>query len=304
MISREKAVFLAESLDAAIKKHSEEVRKRDDALFKKIVKEEDYKGYTAIMTSIIKESVNIMDIWEQSAMEKLENKTPKEYFSSIDNLDDGVLIIAAMIEKNGGMLPPSLIESIEGLEESISDQVIAKINSIMPGKEGILTVNEKAELKIAEIIASEKFTDPLSKLLFRLDPNAVAEDTVECIMDALRELGKPSIPCLIAVCEKCNHKGIIYMHAITALGQIASKDKSEEIYRYLKECFRKSEGKLVEAGALGIYGDGRAIAALRTYVERNIANMGEGEYTTFRDIILQLGGIMTDLDRKYFYLNR
>lgn len=303
MNSIEKSKFVAESLAGVINKHSREFREKNEKLIQNILNEGNYQEYLKVMSGVVMESAEVMRQWEKTSFDELDGLTPEQYYGSIKTSSDAVELVGSFIEKNEGMLPPMLMETIKGLEESIGDEILVKIESMIPDKDGKLSGMQKAVLKIAEIMASEKFAEPLSRLLFRLNKD-VDEKTIECVMDALKEIGKPCIPCLIAMCEKSGHKGDIYIHSIMTLGEIGSKNKTEELYRYLKECFRKSEEKKAEANALAFYGDGRAVAAIRTYVERNIGNLHEQVYSTYRDIILRLGGLVSDLDREYSFAHR
>ncbi len=67
----------------------------------------------------------------------------------------------------------------------------------------------------------------------------------------------------------------------------------------LKDYFRKSSNKYIEANALAAYEDGRGIPAIRGHVERNLDNLCYDEYLMYREVVLILGGQMEDLD-EYF----
>ncbi len=298
MSSKEKSRFIAESLAEITDTHSRQFIKENKKLLRSLFKKQDTKKYTEVVSNEIAELVHVMSEWEQKSFDELGGLSPKQYYSSLNDFDDMLELIAQIIEKCKGSLPPLLTEAIKNLREKFSDKIVMKLNSIIPNESLKLDTVQKAELKIAELTASEKFVDPMSKLLFRFD-KSTDDETVEYIMKVLKSIGKPSIPCLIAVCEKSGHKGIVYANSLKTLADIASENKSEEIYKYLKECFRKSDEKVIEAMALGLYGDGRAVTAIRTYVERNILNMNETKYSMFRDIITRLGGIVSDLDDEY-----
>lgn len=304
MSYNKKFEFIAQSLSKVMEKQTREFKKRNEKFIKGTLKQGDYKEYTQVMTGVIMESAEAMKTWGETSFEDLEGMTPEQYFLSLSSADDAAQLVSELIEKNGGMIPPSLSESIKKLSESIENEIAMKIDSMMPDKDGKLTLIQKAMIKCAEMISSEKIVDPVSRLLFRFDSNNAGDDEIQYIMDVFKEEGKASIPCIIAACEKSGHKGNIYIHCIMALGEIASKYKTEEIFMYLKECFRKSDLKLVEAGALGLYGDGRAVAAVRSYVERDILNINETVYSDYRNIILSLGGMTDDIDRKFVAVHR
>lgn len=299
MSYNKKFEFIAESLTRDLDKQTTEFRKESKKLIKDVIEQGDYKKYTEVMAKAVMESIDAMAKWEETSFNELEGLTPRQFFSEINSADDAVEIVCLVDEKNKGMFPSSLTERIKTIGESIEDEIAAKIDSIRPDANGKLTCEQKATIKCAQMISSEKMLDSVSKLLFRFDTRNAGDEELEYIMDVFKEVGKPSISCLIAACEKSGHEGNIYTHCIMALGEIASKCKSEEVYMYLKECFRKSDNKLLEASALGLYGDGRAVTAIRSYVEGNIFSIDETTYSAYRDIILRLGGMVDDIDNEY-----
>ncbi|MDI6617102.1 MAG: hypothetical protein QME45_00310 [Clostridiales bacterium] len=304
MNSSDKNKFIAESFDAMIHGQFTKFKEDNTKTIRKAVKKEDYKGYEEIITNAIKESFKAIEGWEKTAFDEFGGQTPQQYFMSINALDDFLDVMAEMIERDAAMFPVSLTDSIKKFSKSFEAEILTKLDMIVPDKAGKLTPMQKAEIKAADIIAPEKEVEPLSRLLFKLDKKNVDEQTVTYIMDGLKNAGEASIPCLIAMCEKSGHEGLIYGHSITALANIASEHKTEEIYRYLKECFRKSKTKIIEANALGIYGDGRAVVAIRSYVENDVPYMEDSEYQRYRNIILDLGGMVDDLDNAFETFHR
>lgn len=303
-MSNKKFEFIAENVAETIKEQTLKFKKNNEKLMNGIFKQGDYKKYTEVMAGAVKGTIDTMEKWENTAFNELDGLTPQQFFSNITSADDVVEIISELIDKNEGMIPPSLTENIKKLGESLEDEIASKIESTVPDKNGKLTLAQKSVIKCGEIIHSEKILDCVSRLLFRFDSSNAGDDEMQYIMDVFKEAGKESISCLIAACEKSGHKGNIYTHCIMTLGEVASKYKSEEVYMYLKECFRKSNFKLLEANALGLYGDGRAISAIRGYVGRNISSINETEYSSCRDIVLNLGGMMDDLDNEYVNTHR
>lgn len=304
MDNNQKFIFLADSLTEVLDKHSQEFRERNQKSVEELIKKQDFDAYSKIMAGAVMESIDVMKKWEKESFQEIGNITPEECFSSLETLDDILDVTEQFIDKNGSILPPSLAEAVSKLGENLKGQIAAAVDSIVLDQNGKLDLKGKAILKVVGMTAIAEFTDPLTRLLLKLDGSSVDDETMDYYMDAYKEIGEPSIQCLIAACEKSGHSGNIFMHSIITLGEIASKHRTEEIFRYIKECFRKSDIKLAAATALSYYGDGRAVTLLRSYLERNVYSMEETVYSTYRDIILKFGGTVSDLDNEYIASHR
>lgn len=295
----EKSQFIAESLAKAIKNHTTHFKKSNRKLLKSIEDSMDYHRFTNLMTEAVVESIKVMDEWEEKSFPELDGLTPKQYFDGLSTINDIVELVSLLEEKNGGILPTGLSERIKRFDDTFSDDLLNTLESIQLGEEKCFTSEQKAIVHIAEILALPKFVNALIGIIYQLDNEKSDEDTFTGVMNTIREVGEPALESLINLVENSEKKGRLYGYLILTIGKIASKNKSERIYRLLKDYFRKSETKVIEAGALSIYGDGRAIPAIRGYVERNLEDLSYWEYSQLRDAVLLLGGDMRDLD-EYF----
>ena len=299
MNNLDKSRFVAESLTSAINKSSIQFRKANKKLLKSLADSMDYDRFNSIMIEAVAGSIKVIDDWEQKSYAELDGLTPRQYFDSLCTVEDIVELISIIEEKNGGILPLGLYERIKTLDTTFSDDLLNILESIQLGEEKCFTSKQKAIVKIAEILALPKFMNALIHIIYQLDDQKSDEDTITRVMNAIREIGESALEPLINLVENSYKKGRLYGYLILTVAKIASKNRSERIYRLLKDYFRKSETKIIEASALSIYGDGRAIPAIRGYVERNLEDLSYWEYSQLRNAVLLLGGDMSDLD-EYF----
>lgn len=296
MSTTKKSQFIAESLAKSIKKHITNFKKSNRKLLKSIEDSMDCHGFTNLMTQAIVEIIKVMGEWEEKSFPELDGLTPKQYFDSLNTINDFVELVSLLEAKNKGILPVGLFERIKKFDDAFSDDLLNALESIQLGEEKCFSSEQKAIVRITGILGLPKFINALIGIIYQLDNEKSNEDTFTALMNAITGIGEPALESLINLVENIEKKGRLYGYLILTIGKIASENKSERIYRLLKDYFRKSENKVIEANALAVYGDGRAIPAIRGYVERNLEDLSYWEYSQFREAVLLLGGNMSDLD--------
>ncbi len=299
MNTSEKAKLVVESLTEVINSHSKNFKKSNKKLLKSIGDSMDYRRMTDVMTEAIVGSIYVMDEWENTSLNELDGMTPKQYFESLSSINEIIELYALLEEKNGGILPNGFTERVKKLEDVVVPDLLVISDSIDLGESKCLNPTQKASVHIVETLGNPQFINQLLKVISQLDDEKSDEETFTRIMDAIRAIGEPALDSLIDLVENRTKKDRLYIYLILTISKIASSSKSERIYSLIKNCFRKSEKKYVEANALAIYGDGRAVPAIRGYVEKNLEDLSYWEYTQLRDAVLLLGGNVSDLD-EYF----
>jgi len=299
MNNSERSRFVADHLKEYIDKSTARFKKANKKRLKELKGSIDFRGVYAIMNDAFLDSMNCMDEWETKNIKELDGMTPVEYFESLQTFADILYLVALLEEKNAGALPPGLIDRIERSGDSFAQEVLRALDSMQLGGDKCFTYEQKAIVRMAEIIASPQFLNALVGIINQLDNEKSNEETIMGAMDAVEALEEAAIEPMTDLLEKIEKKGALYSCLIIAIASIASENKSERIYRLLKDCFRSSEDKDVEAKALAAYGDGRAVPAIRGYVERHIAELTPEMYYEFSISVSALGGDMSDFD-EYF----
>ena len=299
MSTSEKSRFVAESLSLAINKRTVQFKKSNKKLLKSIEDSMDSNGMRNLMVEAIAGTLEVMAEWEEKSLPELDGSTPKQYFESLSTINDIVELVSFIEVKITGILPNGLSERIKALEDSITDDLLAILQSMKLDESKCFNPTQKAAIQIAEISALPKFGDSLVEIISQLDNEKSDEDTFTSLMNAIRVIGGPILETLICLVENSEKKGALYAYLMLTIGKMASENKSERMYRLLKDYFRKSETKVIESSALAVYGDGRAIPAIRGYVEQNLDDLSYWEYSQLKENVSILGGDMTDLD-SYF----
>lgn len=299
MNNLDKSIFISESIKKVIDKQTARISKANKRRVKEICDNGNSEEIEAIMTEALLGVAEVVAEWELKSYRELDGLTPVQYFESLHTVEDMIVLVSLLEEISTGALPMGLATRIKRLSEALSEEIQYALESIQLAENKCFTYKQKAIVRIAEIIALPKFLNGLVGIMKQLDQEQSDENTIIGTIIAAAELGEAAIGQLADLIESNKREGNIYSHAIFAIGRIGSENKSEQIYKLLKDYFRNSNIKLLESRALAVYGDGRAIPAIRGHVERHLEDLTPWEYSEFRSDVLNLGGDMSDLD-EYF----
>ncbi len=304
MDKAQKAQFIAESLSNICESSMKQYRKVNKELIRFCGEKMDVNGISNVVMDSLAKTLEVVKDWEGKSLDEIEGLTPEQYFDSLNSIDDIVEVISLIGAKSKGLIPESLRNRIKRLDGASENELLAAFKNIRLGEDKCLDSRQKAIVHMAEIMASPVFVDLIANLLIQLDDEKSDEESFMVLNDAIREIGEPAHDKLAELLEGTGGKGKQYGYLLLSFAKVASYNKTEKDYILLKSCFRNSPQKLVEAAALGVFGDGRAIPAIRGYIEKNIEDITYWEYVEFRNNVLLLGGDMSDLDRHFAQIEK
>ncbi len=295
--THEKSELIIESLTKTIDKHMNDLKKIHTKKLKSTKDAEDFKiFYDNFLNEAAEKTHEAMTAWENTSLTELQDLTPSQYFDSLESLDD-ILELLTLIEENENlMIPANLGERIKKLHDSITDELITKLQSIQLDESKNFTPSQKAIIRIVGIAGSTKYLPVLEGFICQLDEEKSDEDTYKLLMDAVKLMGEQALESLMQLAVNNTQNKKLYISLLITIADIASKSRPEQVYKFLKDRFRKSEEKLPETAALSVFGDGRAIPAMRGYVEQNLESLSYNSYMYIRHSIIELGGDTSDLD--------
>lgn len=304
MDPNEKAKFIAQSLSKHLQK-LDDMNKEKSRKFAKQVKQKmksktdiDFDEIFNVLTESITVIVESFEEFENTPQSKLEGLSIKEYINSLDKLERLLHLAMAINQEKDSAYPPSLVNKMKVLPESELSRLKEYILAAEESANSSLNPEQLAIVHLCGLNGNEAFAKPLVGMLKKLNREA-AEEEIRTICDSLVGIGSHAVDSIIDLVRNSEPEGLKYEYAIRTLGTIGELHKREEIYRFLKELFRKSKNKLVEVNALALLDDGRIIPAIRGHIERNLDTMDPAEYERFREIILDLGGDIDDLDELF-----
>jgi len=306
MTNTEKTKIVAENLNSKIKynldRHVKSTRKQLKQMLKNYEDDPYYLFYDVAISAISEAYIMIagtIRTWENEGIAELQGITPKEYFSSLESVNEIIEIISFITTDIDIILVPSLVNKIIELKDSISDELFRILENMQVDESKCLNNQQLAAIKIAGISALPKYLNPILNIFTQLDSEKTDEDTYAVLTRSLVDIGMPALNSIINMIENSGQNDKLYPFLIDVVAKIGHDNKSEDIYNFLKKQFRNSEFRVIEAKALATYGDGRAIPAIRGYIEKNLDEISSEEYDLLRHAILDLGGNTDDLD-EYF----
>lgn len=297
IVTNEKHKFISESLSGELKKHAKKFQDENKEYLEASIRNNTYdEVYTKMVSDVVIESYDVMNSWENIAYEEIDGMTPLQYFGILNTLSDVIDLIVAFEVENAGIIPNGLAKHIKASQDKLLDDLVAMLNSLELDEQKCMKFGQKAIMHTAEIIGNTKLLEPLFKIVSQMEDQKTDANTLTAVMNAIQAIGEPAIERVVSAIESSDKKGQVYRFLLISLARIGSKYKSDAVYNQLKKYFKESSYKFIEANALGVYGDRRALPAIRGYIEKNAHRISKWEYTQLREVLIQFGGMVQDFD--------
>jgi hypothetical protein len=235
--------------------------------------------------------------WENTSVNEINGVTPLEYFNGINDLEKLIELfkIGAVICDDS--MPEALLnrlkdfgdKAVDGLMELAFDK---EYHNLVEGDKSLIALNA---IKVLGLWRLDKAVGKMIDMLFTLSEHEDDELFKENVRDSLTSIGLPSVNPIIGKLEAAQNFTDAHEYLMMALADIGADNKSDKIYRCLKNTFLKMSNKILGAACLAVYGDGRAIPALRGYIEKNRSTIDTETFYEIKAAIEKLGGMADDL---------
>ena len=231
--------------------------------------------------------------WQSITLNELDGKTPAEYVDSIDSLEglvelfntgaivcdnDLPSIFSARLRSYGDM-------AIDALLKLCGDRRLSNMEDMLPVQ--LMAIKVLGDWRV------ERAVTPLIELLYYKCDNT--EIISEKVKDSLVSIGRNALGSIMKAVDERGLASAAVDYLLMALSDIGRENKSDDVYKCLKNSFLNMPDKDIGAICLGDYGDGRAIPALRGFLEKNSNCIGKETYYEIVAAIRRLGGIADDL---------
>jgi hypothetical protein len=233
-----------------------------------------------------------LESWAETPLPELDSQSPQEFFAKEISMDAVIDLFIAGADICDGKLPEPLLKRLKSFGEPAVAALIKLVDSRPSEKDerymaGVMAVKVLGEWKAEQAVAL--FLDLLGR--YAGEDDLMAEE----ITGAVANLGAFAANPVISRLEAVEVVGEAEEYLLQILMRIGKEKKSEVIFRCLKDTFRKMNNKVIGAMCLGDYGDGRAIPALRGYVEKNIGTIDRETFMEIKAAVQRLGGSIDDM---------
>lgn len=239
-----------------------------------------------------------LEKWASASSVELDGMSPVDYFNSIEDIAQLIELFELAAKLCDNDIPDPLLDRLKTFNKAAIDELLG-----LAADERFLYDEEDQIVSVMAIKTIGKWEavstlEPLLKLLFELKEDN--EIVIEEILSTMIQFGSSAAGRIIEILDESSTIGNIEEYLLDTLVKLGvnQKDKSlyDLIFRTIKSVFSKMDNKLFGAICLGNFGDGRAIPALRGFVEKNKDTI---DYETFMEIkssIHRLGGNMDDIE--------
>lgn len=236
-----------------------------------------------------------MERWENTPSPELFGKTPVEFLNTLGSLDELLELFRAGAVYCDEDFPDCFDRRLKAFEQGAVKALLGFLSDstlVQDTGDGFLI-----PLMAVRVLGNWKAAEAVPALVALIEDEGENREVFrENGMVALVSIGKPAIH---AVSEALQARGAgtdAGEYLLMALAGIGKNSKSDELYRLLKNMFQTMPNKIIGAICLGNYGDGRAIPALRGYLERNTGSIDRETFYEIKAVIERLGGDTNDLN--------
>ena len=267
---------------------------------KEKMSEEDIENrYEDAMQSTMNVPVERRLLWQEQSIPHIGGLTPVQYIDSIESIQDLVELVSFFMAEDMVLLPVYLQEKIKKIESKHLPYLHEALSCIRPTEDPDVKALNMAVLYIIQTLGLPEFFPGLVKILEHI-PYSQDDRLYYRVSSQLMLIGEPVLDLLMQTYENLKSEDMKQRVRIPIV-EIMKENKSDRYFKWLKEKFRKTEGvdKILLARDLVMYGDSRAVTAIKGYVERDKENISNAWYRHYRGYIIALGGSVDDLD-EYF----
>jgi hypothetical protein len=231
--------------------------------------------------------------WLSNSFAELDCKTPGEFLKTIDNIDTLIEMFRYGAVVCDDDLPEIFVDKLKESEDQVIE-ILLKI-ALEPANEG--TDEELlAPIMAIRLLGRWHVERAVETLISIIDTDKPLFDLIyETVKEALINIGVLAVDKICSTLDAGNMPQNSAEYLLMALADIGRDNKCDKIYKQLKNAFLQMPQKIVPANCLANYGDGRAIPALRGFLEKNGKTIGKDTYYEIVSVIKCLGGCTDDL---------
>jgi len=275
-------MVIEESFNKIFANKKEDVLEVDDSYFSQVVDEDLRK-------------------WAKAPMEELDGLSPDEYFGSISDIKQLLELFKLGAKMCDTSLPRTLVDRMASYNEVAEDELLKLATDRSVQRDDEKLASSLMAISVLGEWKTERAVVPLMKLAedLEFESNMNDEIVLDRVIETLALIGRAAVPAIVDRLNSLEDFGVLDEYFLMCLTKIEAKtldkDAYEAVYRCLKNSFLRMKNKGFGAICLGDFGDGRAIPALRGYVQKNRDSIDFETYCDINSAVIRLGGNMDDI---------
>ncbi|MCX7841737.1 MAG: hypothetical protein N2489_01515 [Clostridia bacterium] len=294
----EKAKELLKDYKKTLEEFIESNQASNSKKISRLLKKGDFEEAMEVLSDSFSNLVTISNDWESHPNNIIGGRTPAEFFKEIEDNRHIVELFNEASEIIDTDLPLSFVDRMKAGGKEVQEGLLAMLQDVSLLDDVNQDISSQlSAIRYLGLVGTGNTTGPLLELMYK-----VHEDNdlvLEKISESLVNIGPA---CLDAVLEKLESSqciGPVEEYLMGIVSKLGSNNKSDRIYRCLKNAFMKMENKAIGALFFAKYGDGRIIPALRGFVAKNLDTISRETYYEIKFAVEKLGGNMDDLFKEW-----
>lgn len=234
------------------------------------------------------EKIGLIEKWSGTPLDELQGKTPAEVIEGMTDFEEVFEVFRHMACFADEELPILLIYKMQ----QFGQEAVSRLYQLaLDSKDGTTPAEYlfSAAVSSLGIIKLDECVERLIELAYQVNK----DPQLEQIEEALKRQGGRVIEPLIARLTDTG-LGKTELVLLYALAYTGAEAKDERIYRMLRNAFRTLEDKMPAVVCLSVYGDGRAVPMLRSFLERHADDIPDRMFHEIIGTIRSLGGETDD----------
>jgi len=257
--------------------------------FNELISGLDEENMYKLNESLVSQSVREKEaIWQKEAKAFLDGLTPEEFIVGIKDEAELLKLFEEAATSCDRDIPVILTKALVNAGEL----VIKRLQEIASDVDFRRDAENVAVAAAAiSVLGNAKKAEVLQSLITLL--MECSEDDaliMESISDAILQSGSEAVDIVCETVKKQEDIDFRVEYLVMILPQLSKNIKTDEVYKILKNSFQRMDNKILGASALAEYGDGRAVPALRGFLEKQARNLNRETFFEIKKAIEQLGG--------------
>ncbi len=280
--------ILTNSYRKAVTDYFENNKMAFDNDLKKLSHAEQEEAIYQMIVRYTSEKIGMIEKWSGTPLDELQGLTPAQVIEDMHELDQVFELFTHMACYADEELP---ILMIYKLQQFGQEAVTRLFRLAMENREGQPPADYIFNAAVSAL-GSMKLDECVERLI-ELADQVTKDPQLEQIEDALKRHRERVIEPLLKRLEnpKWDKVEAVLLYAL-AYGGAEAKD--DRIYRLLRSAFRTMEDKTAPILCFAVFGDGRAVPMLRSYLEKNADDMPDRLFHEIIGTIRGLGGNADD----------
>ena len=242
---------------------------------------------------------------ENEPDEKLGGKSLREYFDSMSLEEKEEALEYSAVTLDCGV-PDALIASIAAEDrDSVRDYCSNLIGDAAWTEDELDDQDKLFEIEYQKVKACLDVLIKMKEFCFVkavLDRFMSYHQTKEFVAESIKDYvvggAEVSVPILMDLIEENTDTGLEgpAEDIVIMLAEIGMAQPSEEIYQTLRHAFRAMTNKIYAVICLAEYGDNRAVALMKNYINRHQDSIDRDLFYEMMSAIQKLGGDISDIN--------